>query len=92
MIFFSIKNKEPLVFRRCTGYVTTMKYRNDFKILTGKPTGKLPLRKPMRGLKDNFGIDLKEIDLNTKNWVDSVHERGYWRTALVIAALNLRIS
>ena len=36
-------------------------------------------------------MDLKEIDGNTINWVDSVKNRYYWR-ALVNAALNLRIS
>ena len=33
---------------------------------------------------------LKEIDINTRNWVDSVQDRDYWR-ALVNAALNLRV-
>ena len=31
---------------------------------------------------------LKEIDINTRNWVDSVQDRDYWRT-LVNAALDL---
>ena len=35
-------------------------------------------------------MDLKEIDINTRNWVDSAQDRDYWR-ALVNAALNLRI-
>ena len=33
---------------------------------------------------------VKEIDINTRNWVDSTHGRDYWR-ALVDAALNLWI-
>ena len=32
-------------------------------------------------------MDLKVIGTNTKNWVDSVQDREYWR-ALVNAALN----
>jgi len=36
-------------------------------------------------------MDLKEIDINKRNWVDSVQDRDYWR-ALVNAALNLRVS
>ena len=32
-------------------------------------------------------IDLKEIGINTRNWVDSAQDRGYWR-AVVNAALN----
>ena len=33
-------------------------------------------------------MDLKEIDINTRNWVDSAQDRDYWR-ALVNAAVNL---
>ena len=32
-------------------------------------------------------MDLKEIGVNTRNWVDSAQDRDYWR-ALVNAALN----
>ena len=32
-----------------------------FKMLTGKPTGKRPLRKPRRRWEGNIAIDLKEI-------------------------------
>ena len=45
--------------------------RSAFKILTGKPTGKRPLGRPRRGWEDNIRMDLKEIGIKTKNWVDS---------------------
>ena len=64
--------------------------RSDFKILTGNPTGKKPLGRPRRRWKDNIKMDLKEIYINTRNWVDSAQDRCYWR-ALVNAALNLRV-
>ena len=35
-------------------------------------------------------MDLKEIGMNTRNWVDSSQDRDYWR-ALVDAAMNLRV-
>ena len=38
---------------------------------------------------DNIRMDLKEIGINTRNWVDSAQDGDYWRT-LVNAALNLR--
>ena len=41
------------------------------KILTDKPTGKRPLGRPRRRWQDNIRMDLKEIDVNTKSWVDS---------------------
>ena len=32
-------------------------------------------------------MDLEEIGINARNWVDSAQDRDYWR-ALVIAALS----
>ena len=60
-------------------------------MLTGKPTGKRPLGRPRRRWEDNIRMDLKEIGMNTRNWVDSTQDRDYWR-ALVNAALNLWVS
>ena len=59
--------------------------RNSFKILTGKPLGR-----PRRRWEDNIRMDLKEISINTRSWVDSVQDSIYWR-ALVNAALNFRV-
>jgi hypothetical protein len=61
-----------------------------FKILTGKSTGKRPLGRPRRIWEDNIRMDLKEIGINTKNWVDLAQDRGYWR-ALLNAELNFRV-
>ena len=65
--------------------------RNSFKILTGIPAGKRPLGRPRRRWEDNIRMDLKEIDINTRDYVDSVQDRENWR-ALVNAALNLWVS
>ena len=71
------------------GYVARMEEgRSAFKILTGKPAGKRPLRRPRRRWEDNIRMDLEEIGINAGNWVDSAQDRNYWR-ALVNAALNL---
>ena len=35
-------------------------------------------------------MDLKEIGIKRRNWVDSAQDRDYWR-ALVNSALDLRI-
>ena len=58
-------------------------------MLTGKPTGKIPLGRPRRRWEDNIRMDLKKIGINTRNWVHSAQDRDYWR-ALVNAALNFR--
>ena len=64
--------------------------RSDFKILTGKPTGKRTLGRPRRSWED-IRMDLEEISINAGNWVDSAQDRNYWR-ALVNAKLNLQVS
>ena len=64
--------------------------RSSFKILTGKPTGKRPLRRPRCRWEDNIRIDLEEIRIDACNWVDIAQNRDYWRD-LVNAALNLRV-
>jgi hypothetical protein len=64
--------------------------RSALKILPGKPTGKRPLGRPRRRWEENIRIDLKEIGINTRNWVASAQDRDYQR-ALVNAALNLRV-
>ena len=57
--------------------------------VTGKPTGKRPLGRPRRRWENNR-MDLKEVNINMRNWVDLAQDKNYWRT-LVNAALNLRV-
>jgi hypothetical protein len=76
---------------RWEGHVARLKEgRNAFKILTGKPTGKRPSGRLSRRWEDNIRKDLKYKCINTRNWVDSVEDRDYWRV-LVNAALSLRV-
>ena len=39
--------------------------------------------------EENIRMDLKEIGIKKRNWVDSAQDRGYWR-ALVNWELNLK--
>ena len=76
---------------RWTGHVVRMEEgRSTFQILTGKLTGEELLGRLKCRWENNIKIDWKEIDINTRNWIDSAHDRHYWR-ALVNAALNLRV-
>ena len=56
-----------------------------FKILTGKRS----IGKPSRW-DDSIRMDLKEIGVSTRNWVDLAQDRDYWR-ALVNAAFSVRL-
>ena len=70
---------------RWAGHVARMEEgRTAFKILTGIPAGKRPLGRPRCKWKDTIRMDLKEIGIITRNWVDSAQARNYWR-ALVNA-------
>ena len=61
-----------------------------FLILTAKCTGKRPLGRPRHRWVDNIRMDLREIAINTRNWIYSAQDRDYWR-ALVNMALDLRV-
>ena len=62
-----------------------------FKILTGKNTGKRPLGTPRCRWENNIRMDLKEIGINARNWIDSDQDRDYWGS-LGDVALYLRVS
>ena len=45
--------------------------KNAFKLLTGKPTGKISLGGPRRRWVENNRMGLEEIGINAGNWVYS---------------------
>ena len=73
---------------RWAGHVARMEGRSAFIILIDSPAGKRPSERPRRRWEDNIRMDLKEIGIDTRNWVDSAQDWDYWR-ALVNAALYL---
>ena len=77
---------------RWAGHIARMEEgRNAFNFfLTVKPTGKRPLGRPWRIWEENIKMNLKEVGINTRNWVDSNSDRDYWR-ALMNSRLNLRV-
>ena len=48
-----------------------------FQILIGKHTAKRLLGGTKRRLEDNIRMNLKEMGVNTRNWVDSAQDREY---------------
>ena len=59
-------------------------------ILLDTFSGKRPLGRP--GVDDMTVLitDIKEIHINTRNWIVSAKDSNYWRT-LENATLNLRV-
>ena len=50
--------------------------RCAFEILTSTPIGKRPLRRSKRRWESNIRMDLKEIGINTRNWVNSAQGKS----------------
>ena len=55
-----------------------MEVRSALNILTGKPREKRYLGRVRLEWEDNIRMDFKEIDVNTRNWIDSAQDRDYW--------------
>ena len=62
--------------------------RSSFKILTDTTTGKRPLGSPRRRWEDNIRMNLKEIGINTRDWVDSKLTEVHLATVLYGRALT----
>jgi ribosome biogenesis protein Nip4 len=63
--------------------------RKVYGVLVGKAEGKRPLRRPRRKCEDGIRMYLREIGLETVEWIQLVRYRDRWR-ALVNTAMNLR--
>ena len=65
---------------RCAGHVARMEDgRTAFKILTATLPGKIPLERPKRRWEDNIRTHLKEIGINTSNWLTLTQDGHYSR-------------
>jgi hypothetical protein len=56
----------------------------------GKPEGKRPLGRLIRGWDDDIKMDLREIGWCGVDWIDLAQDRDQWR-ALVNTIKNLRV-
>jgi hypothetical protein len=64
--------------------------RNAYRILVGKPDGKIPAGGPRRRCVNNTKFDLRQIGWDGMDWIDLAQDRDQWR-ALVNTVMNLRI-
>jgi hypothetical protein len=64
--------------------------RNVYRLLVGKPEGKIPLGRPRHRWIENNKMDLLEIGLSVVGWIGLTQERSRWR-AVVNSVMNLRV-
>jgi hypothetical protein len=76
---------------RWVGHVALMgEKRNVYRLLAGKPWGKIPLGRPRHKWMDNIKMDLLEIGLSVVDWIGVAQDRYRWR-ALMNVVMNLRV-
>jgi hypothetical protein len=63
-------------------------FNKEYRILVGKPEGKVPLGRPRHRWVDKIKMDLREIGWNGMDWTDATQDRHRWR-ALVNTVRNL---
>ena len=63
---------------RWAGHLAGMEEdRSVFNILTGRHIGKRPSGRPRRRWEESIRMNLKDIVINTWNWVDLAQDRDY---------------
>jgi hypothetical protein len=67
-----------------------MEKRNAYRLLVGKPEGKIPLGRPRRRWVDNIRMDFREVGWGDVDWIGLAKDRNRWR-ALENSVLNLRV-
>ena len=64
--------------------------RGVYRVLVGKPEGKIPLGRRRRRWEDNIKMDLQEVGCGGMNWIDLAQDRDRWRTP-VNGVMKLRV-
>jgi hypothetical protein len=76
---------------RWAGHVARMgEERGVYRVLVGRPEGKIPLGRPRRRWEDNIKTDLRQIGIDGANWIQLAQDRVQWR-AFVNTVMNLRV-
>jgi hypothetical protein len=76
---------------RWKGHVARMgDKRNAYRILVGKPEGKMPLERPRCRWEDNMKMELREIGWSGMDWIDLAQDRDQWNV-LVNTVMHLRV-
>ena len=76
---------------RWAGHVAPMgEGRGVYRVLVGKPEGKIPLGRPRHRWEDNIKMDLQEVGCGGMDWIEVGQDRHRWR-AFVTAVMNFRV-
>ncbi|KAJ4426305.1 hypothetical protein ANN_27119 [Periplaneta americana] len=76
---------------RWAGHVARMgESRNAYRVLVGRPEGKIPFGRTRRRWKDNIKMDLREVGYDDRDWINLAQDTDQWR-AYVRAEMNLRV-
>jgi hypothetical protein len=77
--------------RMIGGHVARMgKRRGVYRVLVGKPEGKIPLGRPRRRWEANIMMNLQEVGCGGMDLIELAQDRDR-RPALVIVAMNHRV-
>jgi len=57
-------------------YSTPGEGRSVYRVLVGRPEGKIPLGRPRCRWKDNIKIDLREMGIDGANWIWLAQDRS----------------
>jgi len=52
--------------------------RGIYRVLVGKPEGKMPLGRPSHKWEDNIKIDLQEVECGGMDWIKLAQDRDRW--------------
>ena len=61
----------------------------SYRVLVGKPEGKIPLGRPRRRWEDNIKMDLREVG-GGGDWMELAQDRDRW-WALVNMVMNFQV-
>jgi hypothetical protein len=77
---------------RRAGHVVRMgETKNAYRILVGKPEGKIPLEILGRMWVDNIKMDLRETEWDGMDWIDVAQNRDQLQ-ALMNTVMNLQVA